>query len=254
MIWTDLAIISICLWGGVAGYFKGIRRMVVKIAFLFAAIIIANIFKKHVSVYLAIVFDFEYKIKEVIFNKFVIPVMGIINNFNGDYVRENIYSYIENLSLPASIENEIMEQLENMPGKGDDILYFVDMFADLFVNVISFFLAFLMWAGSLFVVNIIVSERLSAQNPGGQSPGTFRGCLKNGGMAGLVKAETASSSVSRWGGALLGILRHFLVISLVVGVFSVMVAIFPVLSLVMNIDESVLGVLSLKAFDLMGVW
>ncbi|NLI70241.1 MAG: hypothetical protein GX364_05210 [Firmicutes bacterium] len=226
MNWIDLAIISICLWGGVEGYLKGARVMIRKILIICLAILLANVFKGYFVYYFVNAFALDEMLQRAVFASTTVPVssssMGMVKEI------------INDLPLPEIFKEEIWQRLvDNKYGLCKycpEFLHLAEMVNELVLKTVSFFLALCLWTGWMNLLKDVW--------------GKDNECFSSG------RREEAW----RWGGAFLGLCRHGLMVSFFIGIASVCLLICPPAARIFDIDGSVLGNLGLTVFNLFNVW
>ncbi|NLZ28876.1 MAG: hypothetical protein GX887_07925 [Firmicutes bacterium] len=226
MSWIDLAIISVCLWGGVEGYLGGVRVVIRKILIVCLVILLANFFKGYFVYYFVNVFALDEMVHQAVFAETVMPVssssLGMVKEIVND------------LPLPKIFKEEIWRRL--VDNRYDfykycpEFLRLAEMVKELVLKTVSFFLALCLWMGWMSLLKAVWGKENE--------------CFSSG------RKEEAW----RWGGAFLGLCRHGLMVSFFIGIASVCLLICPPAAQIFDIDSSILGNLGLKIFNLFNVW
>lgn len=229
MNWLDLAIVSVSLWGGIEGYFYGCRRMFIKTLVVIAAIFLANYFKNNFIVLLVVFFSMEEKIKTVISERLVVPVAE--GWFSTLSVVERIEHMINELAIPSVLKTELLHLMyqispETMRSMPEGVIV-EEWLARLWINAIAFGLALAIWGGWLNLAEAVAMFR---------SP------------------PSLENRMLRWGGAAVGLGRHFLLFSLCLGISGPFLWLTPGVFNALDIDSSLLACWSLKVFKICGFW
>ncbi len=225
MNWIDLAVVSICLWGGVEGYLKGARVIIRKILLVCLAIVLANIFKSYFVYYFVNVSALDEIIHEVVFMEVILPVSGTPSS-------DTVNEIIGGLPLPTVFKKEIWQRLlsrYDLYKYSPEFLYFAEIINGLILKTISFLLALCLWLAWMNLLEVVSG----ANNK-------HRSGRKEGGW--------------RWAGVFFGLCRHYLLVSLAAGIISVWPLICPPAANVLDFDGSALGSLSLQIFNFLRIW
>lgn len=142
MSWVDLAAVSFFLWGAVAGYLQGSRKMLFKVAALILAIFLAHIFQEHLVLFLGQQYFLTDMIAEGFFNQMTLPVDTVLDQSILPVGRFSLL--LRGLALPEGMSQLLMELLSRqdvslaaaeLVGEGK---FLAAMLTQITVNVFSF--------------------------------------------------------------------------------------------------------------------
>ena len=224
MIWMDLAIICVCLWGGVKGIWSDTGKLFRSNIILIISIGLANILQLHLAKYMINELEINHAIKAMLFQNQVIPV------YKNDYASFS-QDAMQKLNISGFWEEKILlrikELVELSSLDGHQIYLYLNEFIYISVEIISFGLTLFLAIFSINLINNVI-EYPDLNN---------RGKWHNFNLL----------------GAGLGVMHHFLFMCLIVGFLSFGLCYLPFIN-ILSMENSLLTSLCLEVFFLLKIY
>jgi len=224
MIWMDLAIICVCLWGGIKGIWSDTGKLFRSIIIIIISIGFANLLQLYLAKYMINELEINHAIKAMLFQNQVIPV------YTSDYAYFS-QDVMQKLNIPSFWEEKILLRIKELGEltslDGHQIYLFLNEFIYISVEIISFGLILFLAIYSINMINYVV-----------EYPDLYN------------KGKWYSFN---WLGAGMGLMHHFLLISLVVGFLSFLLCYLPFINFI-SLENSLLASLCMEVFFFLKIW
>lgn len=232
MPWVDLAVVSAVVWGAINGWFQGSIRLLIQVLLLCASVSVANYYRSILAAYLVRRTDVLSVLNRSISHHLVLPVdlgyransLSAVERFERLAVNISIPDPFRQSLLRSVVQQEIPAVVESLMNEG---AVMSEVLAHLMINVFSFVISLAIISALLYIVSNILTHRCP-----------------------LKLARYAD----RLGGAILGGVRSYLIISLVVGAGVGLCFTQAPLFLIRELDDSVLIRYSMELFLQIGDW
>ena len=215
MLWLDLTVVCLLMWGALTGYQAGWRKALCRLGGLLCATLTAFLSREELICFGARHSPLEKVIKTMVDSRLTIPVSG--GQFGGSAA-----SYSPD--LPGVLWEALFAGPAVMAGGNPDHL------AALLVQLLSYMAAFLTGLGLWW--------------------GIFH--LSGAALAG--KGDSRLSKFSRWGGAMIGTIRQFCCATIIIGTTVPLAWLCRVPSVLLQLEKTFLARWAWEIFAGLGIW
>ena len=215
MLWLDLAVVCLMMWGAVNGYQAGWRKALCRLGGLLCATLTALLSRKELICFGARHSPLERVIETMVESRLAIPV-------SGGHFGSAAASY--SLDLPGVLWEALLAGQTQPVGGSPD--YLVTLLVQLLGYTVAFLTGLTLWWGFFH--------------------------LCSAALAG--KEDGWLSKPSRWGGALIGLVRQFCCATLLIGIAVPLAWLLRIPSGLLQLEKTSLARWAWNFFLSLGVW
>lgn len=215
MLWLDMGLCSVCLWGGVSGYLAGWRKIFRRLALLVAAAATAAIFQSDMRLFITLHYPVDFAVRTLIINRSAIPVGSTVA-----YPE----AVLNSLEVPAWMHPFLVEKAAAVAAVSATGV--IDVLTMVTVNALSFAAGFALWGGA-FHLAVFFKQNHSNVLP---------------------------SYWEQWVGAIIGIIFYLWIYILVAGATAPLFWLVPISRDLFNPEQAYLFNKVLQLFNYTGIW
>ncbi len=214
MLWLDLAVGCLLMWGAVTGYQSGWRKTAYSLGGLLCATMAALQERADLRIFWARHYQVEETIEAMVNSRLALPVSGGAPGSG----------LLPGLDLPGVLR-ETLFTVTTVTAAGDP-----QLMANLLVQLLSCTAAFLaglgLWWGFFHLCGIVISGR----------------------------GNRRLSKTARWGGALIGLIRQCCCAALLVGTAAPLAWLWGIPSDLLQLEKTLLARWAWQLFSCLGIW
>lgn len=215
MLWLDLGMFCLLLWGGVAGYIAGWKHATRHLGALLVTTVAAAAVKGDMKSFLTVHYPVEEAMKGLVVSRLAIPVDGSVVAYRAVLIE---------LGLPRAVQAPVLRGLASPAAP--DFTHLADLLAHVMFNAFSFLVMLALWWGFFHLVAAFFPARKSLP---------------------LRQAE-------QWGGFISGLLRQSLLLILAAGVLAPFAWLSPLPREFFDLEGAVLARAGMHIFYYTGLW
>ncbi|HOL18250.1 MAG TPA: hypothetical protein PLY40_08210, partial [Bacillota bacterium] len=137
MLWLDLGLCIVCLWGGVSGYLAGWRKISQRLALLIVAAATAAVFQGDMKLFITLHYPVDLAIRTLLINRSAVPV-GTMASYPE--------AVLNSLEIPAWLHPLLVEKATAAATASATGV--IDILTMIMVNALSFAAGFALWGGA----------------------------------------------------------------------------------------------------------